>query len=57
MAVYQPELGRILPAIRQCEHGYHHPSGSHSCDGCWCDDERDLAQYGWVHLTQEERDD
>lgn len=31
---------------RQCEHGFHHPTWPHSCDGCWCDDERDKV-YGW----------
>jgi len=36
---------------RQCPHGYHHPKGPHSCDGCWCEGERDRAEYGWAHDT------
>jgi len=38
-------------ALRQCAHGFHHPEGPHSCDGCWCEGERDRAMYGWDHNT------
>lgn len=36
----------IVGEFRQCEHSYHHPHWPHSCDGCFCDDERDKA-YNW----------
>ena len=26
----------LVGEFRQCEHGYHHPPWSHSCDGCYC---------------------
>ena len=32
-----PLVGRF----QQCKHGYHHPPWAHSCDGYFCDDERD----------------
>lgn len=42
--------------LRQCPHGYHHPypldlDYPHSCDGCWCEGERDRRDYGWPHTT------
>jgi hypothetical protein len=43
--------------VRQCPHGYHHPSGPHSCDGCWCEGERDRRQYGWPHNTDPREED
>ena len=42
---------------RQCPHGFHHPPGPHSCDGCWCEGERDRAMYGWDHSTAPTMDD
>jgi hypothetical protein len=39
----------VIGEYRQCVHGYHHPAWPHSCDGCFCDDERDLNDYGWKH--------
>lgn len=36
---------------RQCPHGFHHPPHPHSCDGCWCEGERDRHEYGWPHDT------
>lgn len=42
---------------RQCPHGFHHPPGPHSCDGCWCEGERDRAMYGWDHDTAPTMDD
>ena len=42
---------------RKCPHGYHHPPGPHSCDGCWCEGERDRAMYGWDHDTAPTMDD
>lgn len=44
-----------MAEIRQCPHGFHHPPGSHSCDGCWCEGERDRAEYGWAHDTSPRR--
>lgn len=38
-------------AYRRCERGFHHPPWQHSCDGCWCEGERDRAEYGWQHDT------
>lgn len=38
-----------MPEIRQCPHGFHHPKGLHSCDGCWCEGERDRDRYGSNH--------
>lgn len=42
---------RIVGEYRKCEHGYHHPPWAHSCDGCWCEGERDRREYGWPHDT------
>lgn len=50
MASYKLEFG-IVGEYRQCEHGYHHPPWAHSCDGCWCEGERDRREYGWPHDT------
>lgn len=36
---------------RRCPHGYDHPGWPHSCDGCWCEGERDRREYGWDHDT------
>lgn len=36
---------------RRCPHGFHHPSWPHSCDGCWCEDERDRRDHGRDHVT------
>jgi hypothetical protein len=41
----------MVSAPRQCPHGFHHPAGPHSCDGCWCEGERDRRDYGWEHDT------
>lgn len=49
--------------LTQCPHGFHHPrpysaSYPHSCDGCWCEGERDRLDYGWDHDTNPgERED
>lgn len=43
--------GSGIDAPRQCPHGFHHPAGKHSCDGCWCEGERDRREYGWRHDT------
>jgi len=43
--------GRTWPEYRKCIHGYHHPEWPHSCDGCWCEGERDRREYGWDHNT------
>lgn len=43
--------GKRMTDYRQCPHGFHHPDGPHSCDGCWCEGERDREQYGWDHNT------
>lgn len=40
-----------MPEYRQCPHGFHHPPHPHSCDGCWCEGERDRREYGWPHDT------
>lgn len=45
--------------FRRCPHGFDHPHPGtalaitypHSCDGCWCEGERDKQQYGWPHDT------
>ena len=37
----------IVGEYRQCEHGYHHPPWPHSCDGCFCDDDRDKEYPDW----------
>lgn len=43
---------------RQCPHGFHHPRNvPHSCDGCWCEGERDREQYGWNHNTDPHPED
>ena len=40
---------------RRCPHGFDHPKpyrdSPHSCDGCWCEGERDRAEHGWEHDT------
>jgi len=47
--------------LELCPHGFHHPrpfnNYPHSCDGCWCEGERDHREYGWKHDTtpREER--
>ncbi len=41
----------IAPEYRRCPHGFHHPPWPHSCDGCWCEGERDQRDYGWPHDT------
>lgn len=41
----------ITGEYRQCPHGFHHPPWPHSCDGCWCEGERDRRAYGWDHDT------
>lgn len=41
----------LMPDYRQCPHGFHHPPHAHSCDGCWCEGERDRREYGWPHDT------
>ena len=41
----------IVGEYRKCPHGYHHPPWPHSCDGCWCEGERDRMKYGWDHNT------
>lgn len=38
-------------SYRRCPHGYDHPGWPHSCDGCWCEGERDRRDYGWDHDT------
>lgn len=42
----------------QCPHDFHHPrpysTYPHSCDGCWCEGERDMREYGWKHDTTPE---
>ena len=40
--------------VRRCPHGFHHPPWAHSCDGCWCEGERDQREYGWNHDTSPE---
>jgi hypothetical protein len=44
-------VGDTQPEFRQCPHGFHHPPWAHSCDGCWCEGERDRTEYGWPHDT------
>ena len=46
---------KIAAEYRQCSHGFHHPPWPHSCDGCWCEGERDRREYGWDHDTTPER--
>lgn len=40
-----------MPEYRRCPHGFHHPPHPHSCDGSWCEGERDRRDYGWPHDT------
>lgn len=42
---------------RLCPHGFHHPPWVHSCDGCWCEGERDQRDYGWPHDTTPKEND
>lgn len=56
-ANWQPlPLVRPRTVLRVCQHGFHHPYPDnldypHSCDGCWCEGERDRRDYGWPHNT------
>ena len=45
------EEGVRMSEYRKCPHGFHHPAWPHSCDGCWCEGERDRREYGWPHDT------
>ena len=55
MGCFEKGMSMEFPLVgeyRHCKHGYDHPPWAHSCDGCWCDDDRD-KQYGWPEGTKQ----